>query len=270
MIPTDHPIQLYQFNSSNGWGVLPSRIIGESSVSLTVNGEVWLSFMCTPADLDAMAVGFLFNEGIIQGYGDVSAVSTCANGSNVDVWLNRSVQKPTQWRRTSGCTGGVTAALSHRTQRIATQNDHLAPEMVLNAMDGLLKAQDLYREARGVHCSAVSDGLQIQYHAEDIGRHNTLDKLAGQMLIYPKPLARRIILTTGRISSEMLQKSDRLGASVVVSRTSPTSLSVEMAEDAGITLIGYARRNQFLVYTHPERLSLEKFIQKAVPVVLHV
>jgi FdhD protein len=90
------------------------------------------------------------------------------------------------------------------------------------------------------------------------------------MLMHPKPLVRRIILTTGRISSEMLQKSSRLRASVVVSRTSPTLLSVEMAEEMGITLIGYARRNQFLVYTHPERLGVEKFIEKAVPVVLHV
>ena len=270
MLPTDHPIQLYQYNSSNGWNILPSRIIGEASVSLTVNGEVWLSFMCTPADLEAMAVGFLFNEGIIQSWTEVAAVSACADGTNIDVWLNRPVLKPTQWRRTSGCTGGVTSATTSRPQSFGVPFERITPDMLLNAMDDLLKAQDLYREARGVHCSAVSDGLKIIYRAEDIGRHNTLDKLAGQILMHPRPLSLRIILTTGRISSEMLQKSSRLGAAVVLSRTSPTSLSVEMAGDMGITLIGYARRNQFLVYTHPERIAAEEFIQKAVPDILPV
>ena len=140
----------------------------------------------------------------------------------------------------------------------------------MNAMDELLKAQDLYREARGVHCSAVSDGQQIRYRAEDIGRHNTLDKLAGLMLMNSQPIPHKIILTTGRISSEMLQKSSRLGAAVVVSRTSPTALSVEMAEESGITLIGYARRNQFLVYAHPERLLAAVSIRLAVPTALPV
>jgi FdhD protein len=261
-MPTDSPIHLFQFSSSNGWSAIPTHVIGESNVSLTVNGEVWLTFMCTPADLEALAVGFLFNEGIIQNLAEVAAVSACANGTNVDVWLDCPVQKPAQWRRTSGCTGGVTSAPSHRTQPTGVPSDRIPPQMLLNAMDDLLKAQELYREARGVHCSAVSDGHQIRYRAEDIGRHNTLDKLAGLMLMHPMPLAHKIILTTGRISSEMLQKSSRLGASVVVSRTSPTSISVEMAEESGITLVGYARRNQFLVYAHPERLASIEIIRE--------
>ncbi len=265
----DRPIQLMQFTSSGGWEAVPARVISESSVSLTVNGEVWISFMCTPADLEALAVGFLFNEGIIQSMADVAAVSTCENGSNVDVWLNFNVQKPAQWRRTSGCTGGVTSSQPKPKAHLAVKKSKFSPQVVLNAMNQLLEVQELYREARGVHCSAVSDGQRIIYRAEDIGRHNTLDKLAGMMLLQPVPMERKIIVTTGRISSEMLQKSARLGAQVVISRTSPTSLSVEMANEIGITLIGYARRSQFLVYAVPERLmvSLEwkKFIPAAQP-----
>jgi FdhD protein len=121
-------------------------------------------------------------------------------------------------------------------------------------MEQLLQIQELYRAARGVHCSALSNGRQILTHAEDIGRHNTLDKLAGQVLLedlHPDPV---VILTTGRVSSEMLQKSARLGASAVVSRTSPTSQSVALAEQLSITLAGYARRTQLFIYTHPERV----------------
>jgi FdhD protein len=263
----DRPIHLIQFTTANGWEALPARVISESTVTLTVNGEVWISFMCTPADLEALAVGFLYNEGIIHSMAEVEAVSACENVCNVDVWLNHRVKKPAQWRRTSGCTGGVTSDQAKTEATIPFVQPEFDPDSVLNAMNQLLEVQELYREARGVHCSAMSDGQQIVYRAEDIGRHNTLDKLSGLMLMQPKALERRIIVTTGRISSEMLQKSARLGAQVVISRTSPTAMSVEMADEIGITLIGYARRNQFLVYAHPERLMKRLELSKAIPVV---
>lgn len=264
MAATDRPVRLMQYISSGRWEMVPARVISEASVSLTVNGENWISFMCTPTDLEALAVGFLYNEGIIQSMAEVAAVSKCENGDNVDVWLDHSVQKPALWRRTSGCTGGVTSSQPKPLPAKESLDRKITPDLVLNAMDQLLQAQELYRETRGVHCSALSDGQQIIYRAEDIGRHNTLDKLAGMALMKPATLEQKIIITTGRISSEMLQKSSRLGASVVISRTSPTSLSVEMAEEIGITLIGYARRNQFLVYAHAERLMAEMGLELAI------
>jgi FdhD protein len=118
----------------------------------------------------------------------------------------------------------------------------------------LFEAQELYRETGGVHTSALSDGTQIALSAEDIGRHNTLDKIAGLCLmqnIWPET---RILITTGRISSEMLQKAARMGAPILISRTSPSSLSIEMAERYGITLIGYARTQRFNVYTSKGRI----------------
>jgi FdhD protein len=255
MISSDRSVQLIQFHSTSGWQILPAHVISEASVSLTVNGEVWLAFMCTPNDLEALAIGFLFNEGIIESQAEIGAASVCACGENVDVWLHKNVQKPKQWRRTSGCTGGITSIEDHSVINTPPSDEtFISAEMILESMDQLLQVQDLYREARGVHCAAISDGKRIIVRAEDIGRHNTLDKLAGMMLMNPVEMERKIILTTGRISSEMLQKSNRLGASVLVSRTSPTSLSVQLADEMGITLIGYARRNQFLVYAHPERM----------------
>jgi FdhD protein len=122
-------------------------------------------------------------------------------------------------------------------------------------MDQLFHVQELYRQSRGIHCSALSDGSSLLVHAEDIGRHNTLDKLAGQLLLEPVEFQPRIIFSTGRISSEMLQKSARLGASIVVSRTAASSMAIELAQQYGITLIGYARRASFNVYTHPGRLE---------------
>ncbi len=237
---------------------IDSEVIVEAPVSLTVNGEIWLTLLCTPIDLEALAVGFLYNESLIQYFDEIDSVHVCSSGNNIDVWINHSVDKPEKWLRTSGCTGGITfvgTEISTTSASVLNLNEtRITPIQVNNFLDELLQAQSLYRIVGGVHTSAVSDGNSILASAEDIGRHNTLDKIAGHCLMEGINLSRRIIVTTGRISSEMLQKSIRLGASVLISRTAASSLSIQMAHAWGITLIGYARRNQFRVYTHPERI----------------
>ncbi len=250
----------YQQFENGDWRAIDGAVITETPVSLTVNSEVWLTFMCTPVDLEAMAVGFLFNEGLIQTIDEIAQVRLCASGDNIDVWSNVPLEKPTQWRRTSGCTGGVTSVESTVIERptlILQNGGVLNPHQVTGLLDDLFNAQDLYRQTGGVHTSCLTDGAAKRIAAEDIGRHNTLDKLAGLYLMGKEEFERHIILTTGRISSEMLQKAYRLRASFVISRTSPSSLSIELAEQYGITLIGYTRRNRFNIYTHPERVLFE-------------
>lgn len=243
---------------------IDAEIIVETPVSLTVNGEPWLTFMCTPVDLEAMAVGFLYNEGLIQSVTEIADVRLCDTGDNVDVWLHHSLEKPENWRRTSGCTGGITSVQNTEQIKAVTNGGVLPAESVGELVAGLFKSQQLYRTTGGVHTSAISDGTNIILMAEDIGRHNTLDKLAGRILLDGINPQRTIILTTGRISSEMLQKANRLGASIVISRTSPSSLSIELAQRFGITLIGYARRNRFNIYAHPERIiRLHEYTREA-------
>jgi FdhD protein len=214
--------------------------------------------MCTPIELEAMAVGFLYNEGIIESMDEVEDVRLCEHGDNVDVWLNRTVEQPTSWRRTSGCTGGVTAVDALARLDVSFDGDGLQvqPETIGHLIEQLFNAQTLYRATGGVHTSALSDGQEIVLVAEDIGRHNTLDKIAGLCLMKNIQPQTRILLTTGRISSEMLQKAARMNVPILISRTSPSSLSIEMAERYGITLIGYARRHRFNVYTDSRRIKL--------------
>jgi len=213
--------------------------------------------MCTPVHLEAMSVGFLYNEGIIETMNEVEDVRVCEHGDNVDVWLNRSVEQPTSWRRTSGCTGGVTAvdALARVDVSFSGDQPRVQPEAVGHLVEQFFQAQTLYRRTGGVHSSALSDGGKIVVVADDIGRHNTLDKISGLCLmngIFPET---RILITTGRISSEMLQKAARMSSPILISRTSPSSLSIEMAERYGITLIGYARTHRFSVYSNAQRVS---------------
>ena len=249
------PISYHQY-SPGQWEAIQAEVIVETPVSLTVNGDLWLTFMCTPVHLEALAVGFLFNEGLIGSLEDIADVRLCAAGDNVDVWTDHELEKPQQWRRTSGCTGGMTSVVNETRGRRIFNGGLLPAHRVGELVAQLFESQELYKSSGGVHTSALSDGKRITITAEDIGRHNTLDKLAGRMLLEEIRLTRKIILTTGRISSEMLQKSHRMGVSIVISRTSPSSLSIELAENLGITLIGYARRNRFNVYSHPQRILL--------------
>jgi FdhD protein len=176
----------------------------------------------------------------------------------VDVWLTHSAEQPANWRRTSGCTGGVTAVdlLAKPNVHFEMSRLRVDPEAVGRLVEMLFESQALYRETGGVHTSALSDGQTVLLVAEDIGRHNTLDKIAGLCLMNGVESRNRILISTGRISSEMLQKAARLEVPILISRTSPSSLSIEMAERYGITLIGYARRQRFNVYSNGERVGL--------------
>jgi FdhD protein len=259
MISPQKEIQ-YERYEFRKWERHDAGTIVETPVSLTVNGQVWLTFMCTPVHLEEMAVGFLYNEGVIERMSEVENVHVCEHGDNVDVWLNRDVEQPASWRRTSGCTGGVTAVdlLAKPDVSFGGTRFQIQPEAIGDLVEMLFESQSLYRETGGVHTSALSDGEKIVISAEDIGRHNTLDKIAGLCLMNDIHPEKRILITTGRISSEMLQKAARMEAPILISRTSPSSLSIEMAERYGITLIGYARRHRFNVYSHAHRIRLLK------------
>lgn len=250
------------------WQKVEGGVITERPVSITVNGEVWLTLMCTPTNLEALAVGFLYNESFIHSTDEIVSVRVCPNEDNVDVWLHHSIERPKHWRRTTGCTGGVTSIEEgtgeERDGKVGDHASHpiaqadgvvITPAQIQHLSIQLFDSQDLYKQVGGVHNSALSDGQKILASAEDIGRHNTLDKIAGRCLLDNIHPEHAILLTTGRISSDMLQKALRIGASVLISRTSPTSLSVEMADQFGVTLIGYARRDRFTAYTHPERIA---------------
>jgi len=159
---------------------IDSHIVVESQVSLTVNGEDWLAFMCTPNNLDALAVGFLFNEEVINSFDEIESLRICPNNENVDIWLSHRTEKPQRWNRISGCTGGVTSQNSKNFQEIAqpyrSNNEfHLTKQQIFNLNNQLLHSQELYNISGGIHTSALSDGEIIILGAEDIGRHTTLN-----------------------------------------------------------------------------------------------
>ena len=113
-----------------------------------------------------------------------------------------------------------------------------------------------YRASRGIHGAALADPDRVLFMAEDVGRHNAVDKVVGEALLSGTPTRDRILLNTGRISSEMLLKGARMGVPLVVSRTSPTEMAVSLAEQLGITVVGYLRHDSFNVYAGGDALVL--------------
>lgn len=256
--------QTYTVITRRGARPVKAEIIHERLVSIFVNGRELATVMCTPCDQDALALGFLANEGIIGSLDDVRAVHICPSGACVDVWLSfADFEPPRRVILTSGCGGGVTFDdLSGEFEPLVSER-RVTPGQLWALMARLHQSAELYSRARGVHTSGLSDGERLLLTAEDVGRHNTLDKLRGKALQAGLDTHDGIILTTGRVSSEMINKARRMGVPIVCSRTSPTSLSVGLAREWNITLIGYLRRNSMNVYAHPERVLQPQTVGKA-------
>jgi len=253
------PTQWIEYNRD--WKKVDDKVIEESRLTVFVNGKELVSLMATPLGGEKMALGFLRNERLITGLEEVEEISTREEGCCIDVWLNRPFKKPDHEIVTSGCGGGITYTDYDVSLQALKDPLEMHPEQLQEAFSNMQKPDSLYAQARGVHAAALFDGQEILAVVEDIGRHNTIDKVLGECMLRGIETRGRALLATGRISSEMLIKGARMGCPIIASRNSPTSLSVRLAEKWNITLIGYARGRRMRVYTHPERLGYQGSVE---------
>jgi FdhD protein len=239
------------------WEAGEGEVIEEITLTIYLNGRELVSLMGTPLNQDWLAVGFLKSEGIISDRDEILDLKVTRDGCCVDVWLSHGHQLPVRRIFTSGCGGGLTFEDPAQEIEPFPVDAGTTPEQLLEAFNQLQKKDSLYARARGVHAAGLLDLREgnVIAAAEDIGRHNAIDKLWGACLLQDVPTQNQGLLTTGRISSEMLRKGALMGCPLIASRSSPTSLAAEMAEAWQITLIGYARQGQLRVYSYPERLG---------------
>jgi FdhD protein len=240
-----------------GWVKAHGEVIGEAVITISVNGVELVSLMATPSQQAELAMGFLLNENLIAALDELDHIHVSADGCCVDVWLKHAVAIPERRVITSGCGGGVTFDEPGKALERVEGDLCILPDKLFELFRKLHIPDSLHARARGVHASGLTDGEQILALAEDVGRHNTIDKVMGICLKEGILTGGRALLATGRISSEMLRKGARMGCPIIASRNSPTSLSVGLAEAAGITLVGYARQGNLRAYTHPYRLGFE-------------
>jgi FdhD protein len=246
----------YSRYTANGMTTMEKEVVREVPVTVYVNERELITSLCTPHNLRYLALGFLYLEGIIGSLDEVALMRVCDEEEMIEVRLTHDIELPTRRVLTSGCGGGTTFAdLTAQTNKLDSTLK-VTPSQILGLMCRLYREAELYRTTGGVHTSALSDGQQLLVVASDVGRHNTLDKIQGQCLLEGIDTRDHVLLTTGRLSAEMLNKAAKMQVPVLVSRTSPTDLAVEMAKAWGITLIGYARGEQIHVYSGEERVKL--------------
>lgn len=240
--------------SDKAWVSTSTHVPVEKRISIVVNGQVFVNLLCTPSDLKFLVIGYLYGEGIISTIGDLASIEVCEDESEVDVRLtNDEAILPQVRTLTSGCTGGVAFEI----QGDKVESDLVvSPEEVLSLMKKFQEQMDLYRISGGIHTSALADTQNLLVVAEDIGRHNTLDKITGECIVNGIETMDKLLLCTGRVSSEMLLKASRIQAPIIASLTSPTGRAVSLARNLSVTLVGYARGNRLTVYSHPQRLGL--------------
>lgn len=249
----------YIYRYENGrFSQFEKPVVREQPLSIVANGVELATFLCTPVQLDYLTIGFLAFEGLIDGVDDIRELDVDPENGVVEVELARDLVKPDKRVFTSGCGMGLTFSLRVSGYLPLTSNLSLTPEQIFPLMQQLFEGAAMYQASRGIHAAALSDTERVILLAEDVGRHNALDKILGEALVKGIRTEGRILLTSGRISSEMLRKGAHMRTPFLISRTSPTTLSIEAAKRLGVTVIGYVRRNSFNLYTHPERLSYQR------------
>jgi FdhD protein len=228
---------------------ITAEVVREQPLTIHVNGERFLTLLCTPLKVEALVVGYLWMEKVIASLQEIRHLAVSVVDGRADVTMAGPVTLPTERILTSGCGGGITFRIDHRLFPRVTSSLRVRPEQLAARMKDLYTAAVHYQASRGIHGAALADPERLLIVAEDVGRHNAVDKVMGEALLQGLDVRDRILLSTGRVSSEMLLKAARMGVPVVASRTSPTEMAVALAEQLGITVCGYVRPDGLNLYS---------------------
>jgi FdhD protein len=225
------------------------EVVREQPLTVYVNGEKFLTLLCSPMNLEELVVGYLWMERVIADVHAITSLTVSPVDGRADVTLAHPVALPTERILTSGCGGGITFRIDHRLFPRLHSELRVPSEVLAARMKDLFAAAVHYQRSRGIHGAALADCERLLLVAEDVGRHNAVDKIKGEALLRGLPTEGLILLSTGRVSSEMLLKAARMGVPLVASRTSPTEMAVGLAEQLGVTVCGYVRPDGLNVYT---------------------
>ncbi len=233
------------------------QVVEEYPLRLRVNGRDLATLICSPHQLNFLLVGFLRLQNFINDLDDINSMGICHDFGLADLRVKGELPEQLQPTLTSGCGTGISFNLPQSCLHPPRQTEQsFRSDDLFCVMQELQERAEHYRSHGGIHSSAIGDAGKLLLYAEDIGRHNTLDRLAGEALFKQIDLRDKLLVTSGRVSTEMVAKAARLGIGLIASRTSPTDKAIELCEQAGITLVGYLRGNSMEIYSHPLQLQL--------------
>jgi len=254
----EHPIRRFR---EGEFASVSDAVADERRIELNVNdGELVLAMLCLPRDLEALAVGFLLGEGVLRRREDLDSVAADVDGGTVrirgdfDAVALENIQR--RWTWGTGCGGGGTGRdLDSSVYAPVTGRVTVAPGRLLELSSRFQSASKLWRKTGGVHSCALAGIEAIRLYAEDIGRHNAFDKIMGRALLEGVQTSDKLVLTTGRLSAEIVSKAVACRVPILASRSAVTSLGIAVARRFGLTLVGFVRGKRLSVYTGYERVS---------------
>lgn len=238
-------------------------VIRESAVTIDVDGLHSFTVMCTPQDTKALAVGFLYSEGVVEDLSEIVDIAPDTDHPDVvHVKLTGKVAPNGSARRNllivSSCGACGGEDLERRIDAIPGVADGLRIDgsLVRRAIEQLCESHGLFEASGGAHSACVFDDRgEILTLGEDAGRHNALDKAIGKCLLNGIPTAGRGVALSGRVSLEMVGKCANAGIELIAAISAPTSLAVDVAERWNITLCAFVRETRATIFTHPARVT---------------
>ncbi len=237
-------------------------LIAEFAATIYLNGRELVTLLCTPEYLEDLAVGFLAAEGLLKKANDLKSVKAdyCHGQIQVCIKDGSLTDGPNFLKRslTTGCGKGTTFFNMNKIKETTPlpQTLKIRPKEIDFLLQELQYHSQLFRDTGGVHSSALCSSETFIVYREDLGRHNAVDKIIGHCIRQNINPEQYFIVTSGRISSEILLKTAKMGIEILVSRSAPTSLAVNIANQLEVTVIGFARDGRFNIYSSPERLEL--------------
>jgi FdhD protein len=231
---------------------LTDAVVRETVVTVLVNGTKIASIACLDDKLMELGVGFTFTEGIVSDLSAITAIRHNKEKKLIEITAETSKSDLIDYLATtekiSGCGGGISGIIKNSARKAFRKNS-LSLNSIPLIMSSFQKSSVLFRETGGVHSAGLLLSESLEYYAEDIGRHNAVDKVIGEALIKQKSLSDYSLLTSGRISSEIVRKAIRLNIPMILSQSAPTSTAISLAWHYGVYLIGFARGKRFNLYT---------------------
>ena len=235
-------------------------VVHEFPLTIVLNDQELVTMLCSPANQKELAIGFLYSEGLIEPREEIKNV-TLHEGTGVirvETEGGDELAREVLFSRliTSGCGRG--ASFYNATDATGKKVESLLQVSVgeiLALTRDFQRRSETYRATGGVHSAALCDTRNIIVFNEDIGRHNAMDKVFGECLLKDIPTDDCLVITSGRISSEILLKVTRRNIPVLISKSAPTSLGVRMANELGVTLVGFVRGKRANVYTNTWRIA---------------
>jgi FdhD protein len=257
----DHAIKKIKMFSTDANSITESsaKIIREVPLNVNLNGEAYATIACAGNRLDELAIGFLISERIIAHGDEILKIETADHENSVNVILKSKKEFPESLKKNIASSGarGKSVNANLLAPLKVPEEFNISAKATLELMEELLDNSSLHNETHGTHCSALAQKEKIIALREDIGRHNTIDMLGGYAFMQEIDLSRATILTTGRISSEIVYKVWNLGIPLIISHSAPTTKAIELLSKANITFIGYVRGGKMNIYSHERRVKIE-------------